>query len=257
MEEAQLPRVSVVMPAYNAAKYIEESIRSVMEQTFTDYELIIVDDCSKDDTKKIIRDHAKLDKRIVFLQNEKNMGVAATRMNAISIAKGEWIAFLDSDDLWDKRKLEIQMRIIEENPEVQVSYTASSYIDEDGVPYDYVLHAKERTTYKDLLKGNLMSCSSVVIKKNLFQEVGMIHDAMHEDYTAWLTILRKGYFSYGIDQPLLIYRIGKNTKSSNRIKSAKMIYNSYRYIGYSNVMALILMARYTVYSITKRAHIKK
>ena len=113
--------VSIIMPSYNTGKYIEDSIKSVLDQTYKNWELIIVDDCSTDDTEKSIKKYLK-DKRIKFYKNEKNSGAAISRNKALKIAKGRWIAFLDSDDLWDKHKLELQISFMEKN-NVAFSYT--------------------------------------------------------------------------------------------------------------------------------------
>lgn len=252
-----MAKVSVIMPAYNAEKYIAESVNSVLEQTYQDFELIIVDDCSGDRTYEMILDMQKKDSRIVVYKNPQNAGVAATRTFAISKAKGEWIAFLDSDDLWRNDKLEKQVGLIEGNKEIDISYTASAYINEEGKSFSYVLHAKEKVSYKELLKANIMSCSSVMVKKDIIQRIGMVRDDMHEDFTAWLLILREGRLAYGIDEPLLIYRLVGNSKSSNRVKSAKMIFNSYRYVGYNCLSATLYMLRYSIYSISKRRNIRK
>ena len=252
----EAPIVSVIMPAYNAERFIQTAIESVLAQTFQDFELIIVDDCSTDQTNDLICSYALKDARIVALQNAENFGVAATRNYAMSKARGEWIAFLDSDDLWRRDKLEKQMALIKEHPEAIVSYTASSFIDPKGTAYKYVLQAEPQIDYKRLLRMNLMSCSSVVVRRDIMIQFGIISEQMHEDYSTWLNILRKVPYAYGINEPLLIYRLSKNSKSGSRIKSARMIYTSYRYIGYSSIISALLMIRYSFYSIKKHMMIK-
>lgn len=252
-----MPKISVIMPAYNASKTIKESILSVLNQTYKDFELIIVNDCSNDDTKSIIREYVEKDSRIVYFENEFNSGASYSRNRAISCAKGEWIAFLDSDDIWKNDKLEKQIKLIEDVPDATIVYTASSFINSDGVPYSYVLPAEKETTYKTLLKKNLISCSSAIVKASIMKSIKMPNDSMHEDYFVWLTILKSCDCAYGINEPLLIYRLSNNSKSSNRIKSAKMIYNTYRAVGYSKFVSLCLTLRYSIHSITKRSKIYK
>jgi teichuronic acid biosynthesis glycosyltransferase TuaG len=254
--KGELPFVSVVMPAYNASKYISAAIESVLSQAYQDFELIVIDDCSEDDTYLIAKSYAEKDPRIILLKNAENSGVSATRNYGISKARGEWIAFLDSDDMWRSDKLEKQLVLLQEHPDAKITYTASAFIDSEGTPYNYVMPAEQKMTYRMLLKKNLLSCSSVMVRRDVISRVKMADDKMHEDYSAWLRILRETPFAYGVNEPLLIYRLSKNSKSSGRIKSAKMIYNSYRYVGYNIVVSLFLMLQYSVHSISKHSHIK-
>jgi len=248
-------KVSIVMPAYNAAKTIEESIQSVLQQTFSDWELIIINDCSTDNTAQIIDKYCVKDSRIICLLNEQNSGVAASRNNAIKVAKGEWIAFLDADDIWDKTKLEKQIVQISANKDIFISYTASAFMNHDGKRYSYVMPAEEKVDYEMLLRKNIMSCSSVMINADLMKTIEMPSDSMHEDYYCWLIFLKQGYFGYGINEPLLMYRMGRNTKSSSRLKSARMNFNTYRAVGYSWILALYYMCRYALHSVEKRRKI--
>lgn len=252
-----MPFVSIIMPAYNAEKTIGAAIQSVLNQTYANFELIVIDDCSKDKTADIIQDFGARDSRMHYLKNEINSGVSATRNYGVSEAAGEWIAFLDSDDMWREDKLEKQIAVIQDHEDAVLTYTASSFISSDGKPYNYVMEAEEKTNYKTLLKKNLISCSSVMVKSDIMKNVKMPHDKMHEDYYVWLTILRAYRYAYGVNEPLLIYRLSSNSKSSNRIKSARMLFASYTAVGYSKFGAFLLMLRYTVHSVTKRYKIKK
>ncbi|MBQ0037977.1 MAG: glycosyltransferase family 2 protein [Clostridiales bacterium] len=247
-----MPTVSVIMPAYNAARYIETAITSVLRQTYTDWELIVVDDCATDGTADIIHRLAAQDTRIVFLRNAVNRGVSYTRNYAISQARGQWIAFLDSDDLWREDKLEKQLALTQKHPDGVLFFTASGFITFDDQPLRYVMPAPEQVTYRDLLRRNLLSCSSVLVKREVMAQVKMARDDMHEDYSAWLTILRQYPCAYGVNEPLLIYRFSPGSKSANRLKSAKMLYRSYRYVGYHVLSAAYMTCRYTVHSVSKR-----
>ncbi len=248
-------KVSVVMPAYNAEAYIEAAVRSVLRQTWTDFELIVVDDCSQDATAEIVGRLAKEDSRVILLGNPKNAGVSASRNTGVAKAQGEWVAFLDSDDLWREDKLEKHLALLKQHPDAVLSYTASAFIDEDGREYSYVMEAEPETTYKTLLRKNLLSCSSVMVRRDVMLRHPMGGDRMHEDYAAWLLILREMRCAYGLNEPLLQYRIRRNSKSGARLRSARMIYQSYRYVGYPALQAAVLTLRYAKYSVSKRRKI--
>ena len=273
MTQAQTitPKVSIIMPAYNAERTVRASIDSVLVQTFPDWELVVINDASADKTAEIIQQLAKNDRRVILLENEKNSGISLSRNRGIHHAKGEWLAFLDSDDLWREDKLEKQLKFIEETGAL-VSYTATAYITETGemsseisldMPEDisekvsgYILRAEKEFTYKELLKRNLMSCSSVMVRRDVmipFPE----GQEIHEDYVVWLGLVRTIDCAYGLDEPLLIYRMTKGSKSSSRIASAKMTYNAYRHpqVGYGKIAALLLTLRYAWHSIGKRVRI--
>lgn len=252
-----MPYLSVVMPAYNSEKTIEASIQSVLGQTFQDFELIVIDDCSKDRTNSIANEMAKLDDRICVIKNEKNSGVSFSRNRGIALAKGTWIAFLDSDDLWRGDKLEKQLALLEENENAVICYTASAFFDDKGNKYDYIMQAESRTTFQVLLKRNLLSCSSVVVKASVMKSFPMPCGFIHEDYYAWLHIVNMYQVAYGINEPLLLYRLSSESKSGNRIHSAQMLFNSYRVYGYCRFTSFLLMLQYSIHSISKRKKIKK
>ena len=224
--------VSVIMPAYNAGKTVRKSVESVMAQTEKEWELIAIDDGSSDDTADILAALAASDGRIRFFRNGENRGVSYTRNRAVGLAEGEWIAFLDSDDQWLPEKLQKQLAWAAEYPEMVICYTASAFTDEAGKAYQYVMPAVERLTYPMLVRRNLMSCSSVMIRSRVMKTLAMPGDHMHEDYFIWLSVLRTHGVAYGINEPLLIYRISKHSKSSGRLKSARMLFCSYRAVGY-------------------------
>lgn len=244
--------ISIIMPAHNAALYIEESISSVLNQTYQNWELIIIDDYSSDQTAKLIQHFSQIDRRILFISNETNLGVAMTRNKGISIAAGEWIAFLDSDDCWHPEKLKRQIDFAESN-HVEFVFSGSSFIDENGTFLDYYLTVPESITYKELLKQNIISCSSVLIRKDLIQSHPMEHASqMHEDFAVWLQILQyETDFAYGINEPLLIYRISSNSKSSNKVKAGLMTFRVYRYLGIHFIPAVYYWMCYIKRSIKK------
>ena len=243
-------KVSVIMPAYNAEKTIKTSIDSVLAQTFKDWELIVIDDASHDGTNLKI----PKDPRVTVLVNTSNAGAALSRNYGIKHAKGEWLAFLDSDDLWREDKLEKQLKFMEETGAV-ISYTATAYMDDTGENRSYILKAKRCLSYQELLRQNLMSCSSVVVRWDEMRDFP--EGYLHEDYVVWLKILRSVGVAYGLNEPLLVYRIAKGSKSDNRVSSAKMIYNAYRRVDYGVCMSSLLTFRYAFHSIEKRWRILK
>jgi len=245
------PLVSVVMPAYNAEKTVLAAIESVICQTYGNFELIVIDDCSKDNTYAIICDASEKDDRIKVYRNEKNSGVSETRNRGISLAKGEYIALLDSDDMWLEGKLEAQMKLMTEHPECPLTYTAVSHMNFDGEMYGYVLSVPESVDYKTLLCQNIIICSSVVAKKAVLQAYPFRHDEMHEDFAVWLQILRDIGDARGVNEPLLCYRVATGTKSSNKMKSAVMTWRVYKYVGIGFVKRLYYMPKYIISGIRK------
>jgi len=248
MKERDL--ISIIMPAYNCEKYIAAAVQSVIEQTYDNWELIIVNDCSTDNTPNIIKDFQRKDSRIKIYENAQNLGVSATRNRCISEASGEWVAFLDSDDMWDARKLDLQIKYAQKNTAGFI-FTGASYIDENGEKYKGIFEIPEKAAYKDLLKQNVISCSSAMAKREYFDDVKMENDDIHEDFCVWLRILRSVDFAHGINEPLLIYRITRASKSGNKMKSARMTYKTYRYAGLGRVKSWYYMTFYIARSLKK------
>lgn len=242
--------VSIVMPAYNCEKYVVEAVNSVLAQTYQNWELLVLDDGSKDNTLQMINEFRNKDSRIRPLQNEKNMGVSATRNRGIELASGDWIAFLDSDDMWEPSKLEKQLEIAEKKA-AEFLFTGSSYINEEGEPYKGIFEVPEIVTYKRVRNQNVVSCSSVLVKKKYFENIKMEKDEMHEDYAVWLRILKLGVTAYGVNEPLLIYRISRNSKSGNKMKTIKMTYKVFRFIGINPIWSVYFMMRHVIASVGK------
>lgn len=250
------PLISIIMPAYNCEKYIIEAINSVIKQTYVNWELIVIDDGSKDNTVKIIKEFSSNEIRISFFQNDENQGVSITRNKGISIAKGDWIAFLDSDDIWEKTKLEKQMEYAKRTSS-EFLFTGVSYINESGKPFKGIFEVTNEVTYKKLRVQNVISCSSVLIKKKFFNIIKMDRDDLHEDYAVWLRILKTGLTAHGINEPLLIYRISRNSKSGKKIKTIKMTYKVFRFIGINPIGSSYFMFRHIMGSVLKYKKIMK
>ena len=231
----------------------------MLEQTYKNFELIMVVDCPKDNTLKIIDEFCQKDDRIKKYCNEKNSGVSYSRNFGVSVAKGEWIAFLDHDDIWEKDKLQEQINLlIEKNKEPILIYTGSAFIDEENVVYDTIFEVPEKVGYKELLKQNVISCSSVLVKKEVLNSIKMEKDEVHEDFLLWLRILKKyNMCAYGINKPLLIYRLSRNSKSGNKLKSAQMTYSVYKHIGLNFFERIYYMFQYTIRSLIKYRKLKR
>ncbi|MBQ9779331.1 MAG: glycosyltransferase family 2 protein [Clostridia bacterium] len=253
-----LTGVSIIMPAYNAEKTITHSIDSVLKQTYSSFELIVVNDASRDRTVEIVNEYVLSDHRVKLLDNEENCGVSASRNRGVQAAQYEWIAFLDSDDCWVENKLEKQVELIALHPNCSLFFTGTGYMDEDGKLSAYTLHVPQTVTYRDILKQNVVSCSSVLAKRSALLAHPMPQKQMlHEDMATWLEILKTDQVAMGIDEPLLLYRISRNSKSGNKLKAAKMQWRTYRHCKVPLHVSVVSFAIYAVRNIKKYGSIKK
>lgn len=248
-------KVSIIMAAYNAEKTLPAAVDSVLCQTYPHWELLIVEDGSRDNTLAIAEKYAERDERIRVIPNEKNAGVSQSRKNGLLAASGEWIAVLDSDDMWKPEKLEKQVRAAQETGAALI-FTGATFMRADGSPILWQLSAPERVSFRELLKQNVISNSSVLVKKSLYEKHYVMGDHMHEDYAMWLGMLAEGVQTCGINEPLLIYRVAANTKSGNKLKSAQMQIATYRHIGLSVPACLYYLVCYGVNGLLKYRNLK-
>lgn len=247
--------ISIIMAAFNAEKTIAQSIESVINQTYSDWELIIVNDCSVDKTLTIANGFADKDARIRVFSNPVNSGISKTRRVCIDNSKGTWIAILDSDDLWLADKLEKQVDTAFCTG-ADLIFTGSSFIDENGDFYDWVLHVPKTTTYRKLRYQNIISNSSSLVRKDVFLANCVDRDDIHEDFACWLNILKHGGKVVGIDEPLLQYRISHHSRTGNKCKSALRNWRTYRSIGMGLSEALISQTIYMIKGFLKYKRIK-
>ncbi len=219
--------VSIIMPNYNGSKYLNESISSVLSQTYKNWELIFVDDCSTDNSLDMVRDYN--DDRIVIIVNEKNSGAAVSRNKAIDRAKGKWIAFLDNDDIWDKDKLLKHLSFMSEK---NATFSCTDYYVFSSAKNKRLYSPKkDEYDYKAILKHNAIGCSTVIFNAEKIGKVYMPEEAVkREDFACWLQILKKGEKVICFREPLTYYRVGKNSVSSNKLKMIKYQWNVYRKI---------------------------
>lgn len=240
--------VSVIIPAYNCTAFIGQALDSALAQDVP-MEIIVIDDCSQDDLDGFMERYREYP-QIRCLKNETRMGVAETRNRGVSLARGEYVAFLDADDYWVENKLKKQLKLIEEKGTVLCS-TARELMNPDGTLTGYIIHVKSEFTFKDLRLHNQINCSSVLIRAEAAKEFPMHHDDGHEDYLMWMEVLKKYGKGCAINEPLLKYRITDTGKSGNKWNSAKMTYRTYRYMGFGFFQSAMYFISYAFHGIRK------
>jgi len=232
------PLVSVIMPTYNHAKFIGEAIDSVLNQMYENFELIIVDNYSDDDTEKIVVSYE--DDRIIYLKFRNNGIIAASRNHGIKHSHGVYIAFLDSDDLWLPSKLEKQVEQLHGHEEICLSYVLYSFMFENGSIQRVFPKTKNRfrgNIFKSLYLKAIIPNSGVMVRSKVFEELGLLDEnsklVAAEDYDMWLRIAKVKIIDYVDGKPLLIYRIGSGSMSKGLIsKWRKMFFVAKRYAPY-------------------------
>lgn len=244
--------VSVVMPAYNAEKTIGQAIESVLAQTHSKFELIVVNDCSQDKTASIVQQYVTRDSRVRLINHDVNSGVSVSRNTGVLEAQYDYVALLDSDDSWTEEKLELQLEAILAHPDSAICFTGTAYVDECGKKSAYILHVPEKVTYEDVLRQNVISCSSVLVKREAMLSYPMPDDRkIHEDLATWISILCETPYAVGVDKPMLIYRVSSASKSGDKIEAAKMQWRTYRMCNLSLVKSVRCLAVYAYRNITK------
>lgn len=222
--------VSIIIPCYNAGERIRETLNSVLEQTYSRWEAIVVDDCSTDHSVEIISSFVIKDQRIKLIRNEKNSGGPSIPRNlGMASAKGDLIAFLDSDDIWMPEKLERQLEFMEMK-NAQLSCTSYELINEKGMRLNKVIRCLPVQNYRKFLRNTNIGFSSSILDRDLLAGIAFRPFPVAEDNQFWKDIFRKGCTMVGLDEVLMQYRVQKNSLSSNKLKSAAQIWKSYRRI---------------------------
>ena len=221
------PLVSIIMPCYNAERYIAQSIESVLAQTYDNWELIITDDGSTDKSVEIVQSYCDKDKRIQLEVSEINLGPGTTRNKSIGRARGQYIAFLDDDDLWTPDKLEKQIAFMTEN---QYGFTFTGYemINENGNTSGRIVRTDTAMDDKKYLKNTLIGCSTVVLNTAIIGPVHMTKDDTSDDMTLWLDIMHRGFKAYPLNRVLVKHRMRKHSASSNKFKATWEVWRVYR-----------------------------
>ena len=243
--------VSIVTPVYNSEKFISETIDSIQNQTYKHWELILVDDCSSDNSYDIISKYIKYDKRIRYIKLEKNSGAAVSRNTGIKNAKGRFIAFLDSDDIWLPEKLEKQLKYMLDK-KIGFTFTSYRYMKEDGTKTNKVAKAPYKINYNGLLKNTIIGCSTVVLDRQIVGDFLMPLVRKGQDTATWLMILRNQKYAYGMEEILVDYRLVGNSLSSNKIKALKRTWNIYRSVEKINVFKSTYVFCFYVFNAIKK-----
>lgn len=245
------PLVSIVMPAYNGDRFIETAIRSVIAQTLTDWELIVMDDGSQDSTVDIAQRMAKEDSRIAVVRNEANMGVAKTRNRGMDLAAGSYVALLDCDDVWYPEKLEKQVALAQKTG-ADVVYCSYAIVDASGSKKCDDFLVPETTDFDAFLTKSVISCSTVLMSRKIVEKYRFDGSYYHEDLALWLKLLNDGYLACGVRDVLAAYRVMDGTRASNKLKSAVRRWHVYRkLLGFTPWKSAKLLVQYGVLGLKK------
>ena len=238
----ETPLVSIITPSFNSEKFISETIQSVQDQTYKNWEMIIVDDCSSDETVSIITKMALQDNRIKLFQSKKNSGTGIARNTALAKTKGRYISFLDADDLWKPQKLEKQIDFLKTNG---LPFTFSFYdcIDEEGKPVNKKVEAPRNLSYRQLFFCNYVGNLTGIYDVNYFGKIAISSIRKRQDWMHWLTILKKVKTAQLIPESLAFYRIRKNSISASKLDLVKHNFTVYRtFHRFNIVVSLLCMA---------------
>lgn len=222
--------ISIVVPVYNAESYIKKTIEMVRIQTYTDWELILVDDASTDKSVKVIEEELALqpDERIRLVKKEKNAGAANARNAGVDLAAGRYLAYLDADDVWMADKLEKELQFMQDR-EVGFVFTGYEFGDEEANGTGKIVHVPEQLTYRQALSRTVIFTTTVLFDTEVIpKELIRMPDVKSEDTATWWQILRSGYTAYGMDEVTAIYRRPASSLSSNKFEAMKRIWNLYR-----------------------------
>ena len=222
------PVVSVITPVYNAEKFLKETIDSVLKQSYKDFEYLLIDDCSTDNSPEIVKAYAEKDSRVKYIKLRENSGAAVARNTGLENAQGSYIAFIDSDDVWYADKLEKQLAFMREKNEA-FTYTKYEHITEEG-EVQSTPDFPERLNYSGLLKNTAIACSTVVIDREVIGDFRMPLVRKGQDTATWLKILKNHDYAYLVDEVLNQYRGREGSLSSDKIGALKRTWNTYRNI---------------------------
>lgn len=226
--------VSIVVPVYNAERFIEETIFRVQAQTYDSWELLLVDDCSTDRSRELISRRSAEDRRVRLIAQEHNGGAARARNRGIREAGGQYICFLDADDIWMPGKLERELAFIryvqgERDPDAGFVFMGYEFADGSGAGLGKVVHVPVRITYQQALKNTTIFTSTVMIDRDKIQDADICMPCVaSEDTATWWHLLKRYGAAYGLDENLVRYRRSADTLSSNKLTAVRRIWNLYR-----------------------------
>jgi teichuronic acid biosynthesis glycosyltransferase TuaG len=244
--------VSIITSLYNNEKFIACAIQSVLNQSFTDWEMIIVDDASDDNGAIIVDRFLQSDHRINLIQLEKNAGAAVARNEGLERAKGKYIAFLDADDLWEPQKLRLQLEFMGKNG-YAFTYTNYGIIDKSDHVLKKRFNMPLRLSYTDLLKNTAIGCSTVMIDRSKVGDFRMPLKRAGQDTATWLRLLSKGITAHGIDETLVWYRKSVGSISNNKVKALKRTWETYRKFEHIRLDKAIYYFSFYIFNAIKRS----
>lgn len=246
--------ISIITPCYNSADYIAETIESIQAQTYSNWELLITDDCSTDNTVDIIQQYTKTDNRIKLFRLDKNSGGGVARNNSIKQANGRYIAFCDSDDKWHPSKLEKQISFMQEK-DCALSYTSYMTCAENGDIHGIVI-APKQTTYKSNLRDCKIGCLTAMYDTNKVGKVYLPLIRKRQDWGLWIKVLKKCDIAFGLKEPLAVYRNRQNSISSNKLDLVKYNIGVYQEVlGWSKFKSILFFILYFMPSYLKKKYI--
>lgn len=233
MESSDL--ISIIIPVYNAERFLNDTINCVLNQTYQNWELILVDDCSSDSSVKLIEEFMKRDNRIKLIKNKTNSRAAISRNNGIKVANGQYLCYLDADDLWGKEKLEKQINFMKEKKCV-FSFTSYEFADKNCIPNGKKVIVPNKINYNQALKNTTIWTSTVMLDMNkLTKEDIYMPNVKSEDTASWWRVLKKIDYAYGLKDVLSFYRRTEGTLSSNKFEAIKRIWYLYRKVEGLNI----------------------
>ncbi len=251
--------VSIITPSYNSEKYIEKTIESVIAQTYGNWEMIIVDDCSDDSTCEIVESISEREPRVKLIRQEQNGGAAKARNRALEESKGRFIAYLDADDIWYPEKLQKQVDFMLKN---KAGFSCASYevIDDDGNKLNKEVHMLPRADYVGFLTNNLLQTVGIMADTGIVDK-SLLHMPdlrRRQDAATWLQVLKAGNDCFGLDEVLAQYRRAANSLSSNKAKAVKGVWQLYRDIEKLSLpFSIYCFVRYAFLAVWKRVYIGK
>lgn len=251
--------ISIITPIYNCEKFIEETIKCVQNQTYTNWELLAVDDCSPDNSSDIIKKYAKKDKRIKYIKLKENSGAAIARNKALEESKGRFIAYLDADDLWKPEKLEKQVNFMLDN---NYAFTCTDYekIDENGNSLNKIIRIPKKVNYNLFLRNTIIQTVGVMVDTKITGKdiIVMPNIRRRQDAATWCQLLKNGFDCYEVPENLSYYRVVSNSLSSNKFKAVKMNWYWYRKIEKLPLWkTCYCFVGYAFNAVKKRIYIKK
>jgi teichuronic acid biosynthesis glycosyltransferase TuaG len=237
MFEVKTDLVSIITPAYRAAAFIDETIISVVSQTYQNWELLIAEDCSPDDTRDVIRKWERTDSRIKLVAMERNSGPAMARNAALALSTGRWIAFLDSDDLWLPEKLERTLGHAQACNAALV-FTGFRRISANGSHTGQYVQVPQTLSYRQLLGNTVIATSTVLIDRTKVGQV-LMRKTYYDDFDCWLQILKRGHVACGLNVDLMRYRVMDHSVSRNKRRSAMHVWRAYRDLEKLNLLSAL------------------